>query len=110
MDHGPYQLFERVQGRALRADQHTEAGGVQELDGLHVDDQVVLPRAHQVDQLLAQLGRRVDVDLATHHDDRAVPFCAVVKGQVNCSSSIGLLHGSAAAFRPRAARTPAIVI
>ena len=55
------------------ADQHAEAGGVEELDALHVDDHVVLPGADQVDQLLAELGRGVDVDLAPDDDDGAVP-------------------------------------
>ena len=58
------------------ADEHAEARRVEELDALHVDDQVVLAAAHEVDELLAELRRRVDVDLAPHHDDGAVTLGA----------------------------------
>src|SRR6476469_3400709 len=56
--------------------EHAETGGVEELDALHVDHDVVLAGAHEVDQLLAQLGSGVDVDLASDDDNRAVPFGA----------------------------------
>ena len=61
----------------------TPRPGVEELDGLHVDDQVVVAGTDQVDELLAQLRGRVDVDLATDHDDRAVALGAVFQRQVH---------------------------
>ena len=45
------------------ADEHTEAGGVEELDLRHVDDDLVVAFTDQLDELLAELRRRVDVDL-----------------------------------------------
>ena len=52
--------------------QNAEAGGVQEIDLLHVDDEVVAPRRDQVDELLTQLRSGVDVDLAAHLDNGVV--------------------------------------
>ena len=40
------------------ADQDAETGGVEELDGLHVDDDVVDPVGDQLGDLVAQLGSR----------------------------------------------------
>ena len=51
------------------ADQDAEAGGVEELDRLHVDDEVVDAGGDQLGDLVAQLGRGVDVDLAADGDD-----------------------------------------
>ena len=44
------------------AHQHAEAGRVEEVHALQVDDDLVLALAHQFDQLFPQPGRRVDVD------------------------------------------------
>jgi hypothetical protein len=44
--------------------------------------------AHQLDQLLAQLGRGVDVDLAGHFEDRAVAFLVYVEVEVHPLSSL----------------------
>src|SRR3954447_25997598 len=78
-------------------DEDTEAGRVEELDALHVHHQVVLAAAHEVDELLTQLRRRVDVDLATHDDDGAVTLGPGRQGQV---------HGSPPCSRRRARRPP----
>src|SRR4051794_2065119 len=45
------------------ADQHAEPGGVEEVDAFEVDDDLVLALTDQLDELLAEPGRRVDVDL-----------------------------------------------
>src|SRR5579884_278183 len=47
-------------------DQHTEAGGVEEVDPLQVDDDLLVTLADQLDQPLPQPGGGVDVDLATN--------------------------------------------
>jgi hypothetical protein len=68
------------------ADQDAEAGRVEELDALHVDDQVVVAGRHQVDELLPQLRRGVDIDLAAHDDDPVVALLTGREGQVHGSS------------------------
>src|SRR6202011_3214184 len=56
------------------ADQHPEAGRVEEVHALEVDDDLVLALADQLDQLLSESGRGVDVDLPLHrqHGERRV--------------------------------------
>src|SRR3954452_5557632 len=65
------------------ADEHTETGGVEEVDVLHVHDEVVGPAADEVDELFAQLGGGVDVDLAAHLDDGAIALGTSAEGQVH---------------------------
>ena len=50
------------------ADEHTQAGGVEEVDPLHVHDQVVTAVVHELHQLLTQLGRGVHINLAAEHN------------------------------------------
>src|SRR5439155_24424972 len=45
------------------AHQHPEPGGVEEVDALEVDDDLVLALADQLDEPLAEARRGVDVDL-----------------------------------------------
>src|SRR5207245_7390452 len=54
------------------ADEHAEPGRVEEVDVLHVDDQVVVAARHEVDELFAQLRGGVDVDLAADRHDSTV--------------------------------------
>jgi hypothetical protein len=51
------------------ADKHAKPGGVEELDPLHVHDQVIVPLVNEADKSLPQPGRGVDVNLAAHLDD-----------------------------------------
>ena len=51
------------------ADQHPQAGGVEESDLVQVDDELVAVRACQIDEQLTQPRRGVDVDLALDVDD-----------------------------------------
>jgi hypothetical protein len=51
------------------ADEHAEAGRVEEVDAFHVHDQLVAARLDEADQLLSQLGSGVNVDLAANSDD-----------------------------------------
>ena len=51
------------------ADQHPEAGGVEEPDLLQVDDELVAVLADQVDEQLTQPRRGIDIDLALDVDD-----------------------------------------
>ena len=44
------------------ADEHTEAGGVEEVDALEVDDDAVLALADQLDQTLSEAGCGVHID------------------------------------------------
>jgi glyoxylase-like metal-dependent hydrolase (beta-lactamase superfamily II)/uncharacterized protein (DUF1015 family) len=66
------------------AHQHAEAGGVEELDSRHVDNEPVGPRVDQAKQRLAELRRRVDIDLAAHLDDRpAWPGGVLIEREVH---------------------------
>ena len=66
------------------AHQHAEAGRVEELDPLHVDNQPVGARVDQAKQRLAELRRRVDIDLAAHLDDRpAWPGGVLIEREVH---------------------------
>src|SRR5690606_35527719 len=70
------------------ADEDAETRGVEELHLLHVHQQVELALVDQVDELLAKLRRRVDVDLALHRDDgEAIVGGVVVHLQVHRSST-----------------------
>src|SRR5450756_2033630 len=51
------------------ADKHAKSGRVEELDRLHIHDQVVAAGIDERDQPFPQLGRGVDVDLAADRDD-----------------------------------------
>src|SRR5712691_7630919 len=51
------------------AHQHAKAGGVEEVDGLEVDDDAVLSLADQLDEALAEAGSRVDVHLTAHREN-----------------------------------------
>src|SRR5947207_6050218 len=51
------------------ANQHAEAGRVQEVDTLEVHHDLVLPLADQLDELLPQTGCGVDVDLPLHRQN-----------------------------------------
>src|SRR5689334_24858923 len=75
------------------ADQHAEPGGVEEVHALHVDDEVETPVVHQLDQLLAQLGRGIYVDFATDLDDRTIADGTGRQRQVHGSSSTLLSSG-----------------
>jgi hypothetical protein len=65
------------------ADEHAEPGRVQEVDLLQVDDDVVGAVADQLDQLLAQLWRGVDVDLTGHLEHRVVVILAHVEVEIH---------------------------
>ena len=45
-------------------DKYAETGGVEEVDAFEVDDQVVMAGIDELDQALAELRRRIDVNLA----------------------------------------------
>src|SRR5215216_4340407 len=88
------------------ADQDSEAGRVQELDVLHVDDDVVGPGGDQLGELVAQAGRRVDVDLAPDGDDSGAVGLAGRKSQVHVVSTAFVCAQSGGLPQVRA-RTPA---
>ena len=58
------------------SDEHAQPGGVEELDAFQVHHDLALTLVDQLDQLLAELGRRVDVDL-TLTDSTAQPLRSV---------------------------------
>src|SRR5665213_82755 len=66
------------------AHQNAKTGRVEKLDVLHVDNDVVIAGGNQVDELFAQLGRGVDVDLATDDDNSVFAFCAGRQRQIHC--------------------------
>ena len=70
------------------SDQHPEPGRVQEVDLLQVDDDVVGPVAHQLDQLLAELRRGVHVDLPGHLEHRVVAVFVHVEVEIHPLSSL----------------------
>ena len=51
------------------ADEHAEAGGVEELHGPEVDDDVAVALHRRADEQLAQAGGRAEVDLTPDGDD-----------------------------------------
>src|SRR5436853_3777237 len=65
-----------VAAQALEpAHEHAQAGGVQELDALEVDDDPVLAFGDQLDESLAEPGTRVPVHFPAHAEDGVpVPF------------------------------------
>src|SRR6478735_427728 len=65
------------------ADQDTEPGRVQELDGFHVDDDVVDTGRDELGDLVPQLRGGVDVDLATDRNDGLPIDIAGRKSQVH---------------------------
>src|SRR5205823_5763497 len=68
-----------VTAEALQAaDEHAEAGGIEEVDAFEIDDDAVFAFAHQLDQPLAKARRGVDVDLAANGEDGVpVALCDV---------------------------------
>ena len=69
------------------ADQHPQAGGVEEPGLLQVDDELVVVLAGQIDEQLAQPRRGVDIDLALDVDDLDAVFAVVTQLQIHKSSS-----------------------
>ena len=57
---------------SARADEHAEAGGVEELDPAQVDHHVSRAAFDQLDEAFPQPGRGVDVDLAADFQHRVV--------------------------------------
>src|SRR5208282_1254760 len=100
----PLLRADQIQGTVVRAhslqpaDQHTETGRVQELDLLHVDDELVVVLVNEIDEQLTEPRRRVDVNLAFHVDDLDAVLVVVTQLQIHKSSSAmkGVIH----AFRP----------
>src|SRR3984957_20061537 len=69
------------------ADQHSETGGVQELDLLHVDDELVIVLVDEIDKQLTEPRRRVDVDFALDVDDLDAVLVVVTQLQIQKSSN-----------------------
>src|SRR6516225_2622116 len=69
------------------ADQHPETGGVEKLDLLHVDDELVVVLVDQIDEKLTEPWRRVDIDLALDVDDLDAVLVVVTQLQIHKSSS-----------------------
>src|ERR1700761_4818900 len=84
------------------ADQHPETGGVEELDLLHVDHELVVVLVDQVDQELTKPRRRVDVDLALDVDNLDVVLVVVTKLQIHKSSSA--ITALSSTYRPAQSR------
>ncbi len=88
------------------AHQDTEAGGVEELDSLHVHDELVVVLVDQVDQQLAEPRRGVYVDLALYVDDLDAVLCVVTQRQLHKilqRHAVGVSAWSRPACRPAAA-------
>src|SRR5262252_8397744 len=89
----PLLRADQVQGAVMRpdplqaADQDTQAGGVQELDLLHIHHELIEPGVDQLDEKLTQARRGVDVDLAFHVDDLDPILGVVIQLQIHKSSS-----------------------
>src|SRR5687768_3585518 len=83
------------------ADQHAEAGRVEELDAFEVDQDRALTLVDQLDQLLAELWCRVDVDLALHRQDGPTVAFFDVKPKIHVRS-LRALRRAAAILTPGA--------
>ena len=68
-------------------DQHPEAGGVEELHLVHVDDELVVVLADQIDEQLTEPRRGIDIDLAPAVDDLDAVLVVVTQLQIHESSS-----------------------
>src|SRR5258708_5022923 len=92
------------------ADQNAEPRGIEELDLLHVNEEVELALVDQVDELLTELRRRIDVDLSFHVDDSQAIFGGVVVHlQVHISScAVPRVVRGATEPRPRFNHAPAL--
>ena len=75
-----------------------EAGGVEELDLLQVDDELVVVLVDQIDEQLTEPRRRVDIDLALDVDDLDAVLVVVTQLQIHKSSSA--MHGVVATSLP----------
>src|SRR6266536_1770400 len=80
------------------ADQHAQAGGVEELNLVHVDDELVVVLVDQIDEELTEPWRRVDIDLAFDVDDLDAVLVVVTQLQIHESSSA--MHGVMATSVP----------
>src|SRR3954463_6487273 len=69
------------------ADEYAEPGGVEEVDVLHVDHQLVVTVTDELGDLVAELRRRVDVDLPADGDNRATVHLAGLQRKIHGLSS-----------------------
>src|SRR5581483_3650136 len=77
-----------VAAKALEtADEHAQAGGVEEVDALQVHDDLVLALADEFHQLLAQAGSRIDVHLAAHGEDRRAVLLLYIETKLHRQGS-----------------------
>src|SRR5215472_9099499 len=85
----PLLRADQIQGAVMRpdplqaADQHTQAGGVEELDLLHIHHELIEAGVDQLDEKLTQARRGVDVDLAFHVDDLDPILGVVIQLQIH---------------------------
>src|SRR6516164_5460063 len=70
------------------ADEHTQAGGVEELHLLHVHHQLVVTVVDQVDEQLTQPRGGIDIDLALDVDDLDAVGRVMLQLQIHKSSRI----------------------
>src|SRR6516162_2522495 len=95
----------QIQGPVVRphplepADQHPEPGGVEELDLLHVDYELVVVLVDEIDEQLTEPRGRVDVNLALDIDDLDAVLVVVTQLQIHKSSSA--MHGVISSSRFR---------
>src|SRR6266571_6173085 len=79
----------QVQGAVVRphplqaADQHAESGGVEELDLLHIHDELVVVLVDEIDEQLTEPWGRVNVDLALDIDDLDAVLVVVTQLQIH---------------------------
>src|SRR5262245_31592823 len=66
--------------------EHSESRRVEELDTLHIDDEVVVPGGDEVDKPLPQLGGCIDVNFACDLDDGAITLSPSGQCQIHESS------------------------
>src|SRR5882762_4901627 len=79
------------------SDQHAKPGGVEELDLLHVDDELVVVLVDEIDEQLTEPRGRVDVDLALDIDDLDAVLVVVTQLQIH---KILQRHCTASSHRP----------
>ena len=65
------------------ADQHAESGGVEELDLLHIHDELVVVLVDEIDEQLTEPRGRVNVDLALDIDDLDAVLVVVTQLQIH---------------------------
>src|SRR4030095_1577836 len=83
------------------AHEHPESCRVEELNPLHIDDEVVVPGGDEVNKSLPELGSCINVNFATDLDDGAITLSPSGQCQIHESSILACAVSAAGVEHPR---------